>query len=118
MIAVPYHLGCRDVEVGRGPTKLVSALGRPCHIVEGGHSSESEATTDLNVRLAGAVRSHIGAPLILAGSCNLCLGALAGFAERSLGIVWFDAHADFNTPATSLSGRLDGMALSVATGVC
>jgi len=104
---------------------------------------------NLNVQLAAAVRAHSGAPLILAGSCNLCLGALAGLEartgpawapkrwrssprsaapgsvvrasssrEESLGIVWFDAHGDFNTPATSLSGRLDGMALAVATGVC
>jgi arginase len=34
------------------------------------------------------------------------------------GIVWLDAHGDFNTPETSLSGSLDGMALAAAVGHC
>jgi arginase len=33
-------------------------------------------------------------------------------------VIWFDAHADFNTPETSASGFLDGMALSILTGRC
>jgi arginase len=35
-----------------------------------------------------------------------------------MGVFWFDAHADFNTPETSPSGFLDGMALAIATGQC
>jgi arginase len=34
------------------------------------------------------------------------------------GVLWFDAHADFNTPATSPSGFLDGMSLAIMTGRC
>src|SRR5205814_7433592 len=59
--------------------------------------------------------------LILAGSCNCALGALAGLQMRgteNVGIVWFDAHGDFNTPQTSLSGSPDGMALAAAVGDC
>lgn len=120
MIAVPYHLGCRDVEVGRGPTKLRNLLAQPSHIVERVETgaSQMDAMIEVNLRLAEVVRAHQGPPLILAGSCNLGLGALAGLEEENLGIVWFDAHGDFNTPASSSSGRLDGMALAVATGVC
>jgi len=33
-------------------------------------------------------------------------------------VIWFDAHADFNTPETSPSGFLDGMALAILTGQC
>jgi arginase len=33
-------------------------------------------------------------------------------------VIWFDAHSDFNTPETSASGFLDGMALSILTGRC
>ena len=33
-------------------------------------------------------------------------------------MVWFDAHADFNTPETSPSGFLDGMAVAILTGRC
>jgi arginase len=33
-------------------------------------------------------------------------------------IAWFDAHGDFNTPETTLSGYLDGMGLAIACGLC
>ena len=33
-------------------------------------------------------------------------------------MIWFDAHGEFNTPETTLSGFLDGMPLAMATGRC
>jgi arginase len=46
------------------------------------------------------------------------VGTVAGIDPRDLGIVWFDGHADFNTPETTTSGSLDGMGLAIATGGC
>jgi arginase len=43
---------------------------------------------------------------------------VAALGCRSTAVCWFDAHADFNTPETSPSGFLDGMALAIATGGC
>jgi arginase len=57
-------------------------------------------------------------PFVLAGACNSCVGTLAGIGEDSLGLVWFDAHGDFNTPETTTSGMLDGMGLAMAAGRC
>ncbi|HLY57194.1 MAG TPA: arginase family protein [Stellaceae bacterium] len=58
-------------------------------------------------------------PLILAGNCNTAaIGALAGMAGERKGIVWLDGHGDFNTPETTETGFLDGMALAMATGRC
>ena len=57
-------------------------------------------------------------PLILAGNCNSTVGAISGLRSRKLGLIWFDAHADFNTPETSTTGFLDGMGLSMSTGRC
>ena len=57
-------------------------------------------------------------PLVLAGNCNSCLGNIAGINSDQLGVVWFDAHGEFNTPETTLSGFLDGMPLATATGRC
>lgn len=56
-------------------------------------------------------------PLVLAGNCNSCLGTVAGLGRGSgpLGVVWFDAHADFDTPERSL-GFFDGMGLAILTG--
>ncbi len=43
---------------------------------------------------------------------------LAGPKPRRVGLVWIDAHADFNTPETTLSGMLGGMPAAIAAGLC
>jgi arginase len=52
-------------------------------------------------------------PLILGGCCCSHVGAVEGLAARHerLGIVWFDAHGDLNTPESSPSGNEWGMPL-------
>ncbi len=54
-------------------------------------------------------------PVVLSGNCIAAVGTLAGIGAKT-GIVWFDAHGDFNTAATTPTGYVDGMALAVATG--
>jgi arginase len=57
-------------------------------------------------------------PLLLSGDCSTALGAVAGLQRRhrDLTVVWLDAHGDFNTPATTISGYLPGMPLAMLTG--
>ena len=57
-------------------------------------------------------------PLILAGDCSVALGTLAGARRyfRSLSMIYMDADADLNTPASTSSGCLDGMVVSHLTG--
>jgi arginase len=52
-------------------------------------------------------------PLVLGGCCCSHIGAVEGLAARHgrLAVVWFDAHGDLNTPATSPSGNEWGMPL-------
>src|SRR5213076_1024078 len=60
-------------------------------------------------------------PIVLAGNCMASVGVFAGLRARSRkvpAVCWFDAHADFNTPETTESGFLDGMALATLTGRC
>ena len=57
-------------------------------------------------------------PLVLSGNCNTSVGTITGLAPQELGIIWFDGHADFNTPETTTSGSLDGMGLAMGTGGC
>jgi arginase len=60
-----------------------------------------------------------GFTLVLGGDCVLVAGTLAGarqFLGRPVGLVYIDANADLNTPETSPSGLLGGMALSIALG--
>jgi arginase len=46
------------------------------------------------------------------------MGVLAGLERNRCGMVWIDAHADFNTPESSVSGFFPGMSLAIATGHC
>jgi arginase len=74
---------------------------------------------ELNRRLARRVRqaAEDGTfPLVLAGDCNSCLGAAAGIGAAGLGVVWFDAHADFDDPEENTSGSFDVMGLAMLTG--
>jgi arginase len=61
----------------------------------------------------------------LLGNCTALLGMLAGLQRpeaqgepRRVGMLFLDAHADFNTPETTLSGMLGGMPVAVAAGLC
>lgn len=60
--------------------------------------------------------------LVVGGDCGHVPGVVSGLqqahgADARIGLVWFDAHGDFNTPRTSLSGMLGGMPVAVAAGL-
>jgi arginase len=61
-------------------------------------------------------------PIILGGDHSIAMGSVAGVAanararQQEIGLVWFDAHADMNTPETSMSGNLHGMPLAALLG--
>jgi len=61
-------------------------------------------------------------PLLLGGDHSLAMGSLAAVAhhchatDTPLFVLWLDAHADFNTPESSPTGKLYGMPVAVATG--
>ena len=58
-------------------------------------------------------------PMLIGGDHSLILGNLAAAVARyeRVGVIWIDAHADFNTPDTSPSGNPHGMPLSAACGL-
>lgn len=76
--------------------------------------------------LAGLVEEATAAgafPLVMGGDHSIAVGTLAGLGNhykksaRSWGVVWIDAHADFNTPETSPSGNVHGMILAASAGM-
>ena len=55
----------------------------------------------------------------LGGECALIVGSMAGFKTRlrgTPGVLWMDAHGDFNTPEITISGFIGGMCLALACG--
>lgn len=130
-IAAPYDSGRHNWRLGTGVTHwfktgiLDDLRGQGAEITQ----SEIVLPDDgkAEVALAFAVAQEIarevraagekGAlPVVLAGNCASAWGTVAGIRDQNPAIIWFDAHADLNTPETSTSGFLDGMSLAVATG--
>jgi arginase len=61
-------------------------------------------------------------PLVLGGDHSIAIGSIAGVSGhfrrqgRSVGVIWFDAHGDSNTPETTPSGNIHGMSLAISMG--
>ncbi len=56
-------------------------------------------------------------PLVLGGDHSVSLGSVAGSTtDRTAGIIWIDAHGDFNTAESSPSGNIHGMVLAALAG--
>ncbi|GIV78139.1 arginase [Litorilinea aerophila] len=56
-------------------------------------------------------------PIFLGGDHSIAIGTVSGMATAGpLGLIWVDAHGDFNTPASSPSGNIHGMPVAVLTG--
>ena len=136
-ILVPYDSGHRGARMGRGPLHF-GEHGVSHRLRAGGHQV-SETTLDVPTAfptevgtsfavyrsLSEQVRAVVaggGFPMILAGNCGSSLGTVSGVRAASpndhsaIGVIWLDAHADFNTPETTTSGFLDGTVLAALTG--
>ncbi|MFB6222338.1 MAG: arginase [Haloarcula sp.] len=57
-------------------------------------------------------------PLVLGGDHSIGIGTIAGAVrdDEEAGVIWFDAHGDFNTPETTPSGNIHGMSLAAVLG--
>jgi arginase len=135
LIQVPYMLGDPRHSAADGPRRyledgavdLIRARGHgvSVELVERSEPrpfpDAPSASLAVNRALAAVVRQSVTAgslPIVLAGSCDAALGVLAGFDHSRCGVVWVDAHADFNTPESSVSGFFPGMSTAVIAGHC
>ncbi|GIW27215.1 MAG: arginase [Meiothermus sp.] len=57
-------------------------------------------------------------PIVLGGDHSIAMGSVTGASRgERVGVIWVDAHADFNTPETSPSGNIHGMPLAHLCGL-
>jgi arginase len=69
-----------------------------------------------------SVLSEDRVPIILGGDHSIAIGTFSGIASHfreqgeDVGLIWFDAHADINTPETSSTGNIHGMPSAVLLG--
>lgn len=139
-IPMDYGAGRRGVDMGPSAIRyagLKDAISRLGHTVNDCGNLpvpvyESCEACDPNLRfldvilsvtaeLSGLVSQAMAAghfPLCLGGDHSLALGSVRGAARgRRLGLIWVDAHADFNTAATTPSGNIHGMPLAALAGL-
>ncbi|MDF2665849.1 MAG: arginase/agmatinase/formimionoglutamate hydrolase, arginase family [Microbacterium sp.] len=67
-------------------------------------------------RIEDAVGTGREPAIVIGGDCGVALGAVSAVAGDDLAVVWIDAHADLNTPASSPSGAFHGMVLRAIAG--
>ncbi len=103
----------------------------PYNVVEPNFTDEQRSgdeIADLGI-LGGLIADEVAAArktgdavLMTGGNCCHITGVIGGLQdvhgpEAKIGLVWFDAHGDYNTAKTSLSGMLGGMPVAVAAGL-
>jgi len=103
---------CGNVAVPESTNGAPGGPNKPRHLA---------AVRTANAHVADAVERSARAgrfPLVIGGDHSLAIGALAGLARARgpQGVIWIDAHADMNTPATSPTGNIHGMSVAVALG--
>ena len=80
-----------------------------------------ECIVPMGRRVAGSVATSIRGnrfPLVLGGDHSLSVGSIRGAAKhKKPGVIWVDAHADFNTAETTPSGNIHGMPLAALCGL-
>lgn len=141
IVSVPYRYDEPHQGLGRGPIALLEA-GLPVAVERMGMvsrgtltanldpSAREEGRTAVNIGTLGAstatlvcqaLADHCPA-LVLTGDDTAAVGVVSGVqmakgADARIGVIWLDAHGDFNTPETSYSGILAGMSLSIIAGL-
>ena len=109
------ELGYQVSDLGNAVTPL------PETVEKEGKIRHLEAVRDVCEEVAEQAEAMISSglfPIFLGGDHSIAIGTVSGVARNfeRIGVIWLDAHADFNTPQTSPSGNIHGMPLSVLTG--
>jgi arginase len=113
--AVLEELGYPVTDLGNARTPIPEVVEKDREI------RRLTAVRDVCEELAARAEAMISGdlfPIFLGGDHSISIGTISGVARSfgRTGVIWLDAHADFNIPETSPSGNIHGMPLSVLTG--
>lgn len=143
IISVPIDLGAgtRGVNLGPEAIKYAGLIKRlenigysvedRCDIpvnkkaavtVAGSNLKNLNIVAEVNEKLCAEVSSAMSEgkfPLVIGGDHSIAIGTISGVLQhkKNLGVIWFDAHGDINTPQTSPSGNIHGMPIAVLLGM-
>jgi arginase len=137
IIGVPMDLGQsnRGVDMGPGAVRYAGLKSKLCEL---GYEIMDTGNIEVPVRESLNEKSVLPAikriceavytsgrdavdegsiPIFLGGDHSIAIGSVGGISDKTeTGLLWIDAHGDYNTPGTSASGNIHGMALAVLTG--
>lgn len=137
IIGVPIDFGANKRGVDMGPSAIrysglyesIMNMGLKCRdlgnidvpIISGRFNRFPQELNQTYQDLATAVEHSLkegSLPLILGGDHSIAIGSITGIQREipNIGILWMDAHSDFNSEQTSVTGNLHGMPLAVCTG--
>jgi arginase len=140
VIGVPYNTGSKGLNLAKGSEALrnagiVNALQQLSEVVDFGDINVNLPPPDrsnpkllspnqaevLCKALAAKVKATIDTgcfPFIVGGDCSMLMGIIEGLRSLNaeLGMVYMDAHGDFNTPETTPSGIIGGMDVAIVAG--
>lgn len=144
IIGVPVDFGANERGVDMGPGAIrYSGLGKalnemglsyrdlgniPVPILQSTYEDTSikmkyiNEINLVNESLSKAVYKSLiegNVPLVLGGDHSIAIGTVLGSqrALKNIGVIWMDAHGDFNNETTTLSGNVHGMSLAAAAGL-
>ncbi|HEX2959124.1 MAG TPA: arginase, partial [Chitinispirillaceae bacterium] len=141
IIGVPLDLGQNRRGVDMGPAAIRCA-GLREHLIKTGHQVEDFGNIPVPVKECLPQKSAIEfapeissicnqvyqaaaesidegfCPIFLGGDHSIAIGSIGGITVREpSGVVWIDAHGDYNIPQTSPNGNIHGMPVAVLTGI-
>jgi arginase len=140
VIGVPYNTGSKGINIEKGAAVLrkagiIDALHGIGDVVDFGDLMVDLPVADLRnprllkpnqvealCRALAAKVGHVARAgcflLVVGGDCSALMGVIEGIGsvERRVGLVYMDAHGDFNTPETTPSGIIGGMDLAIVAG--
>jgi arginase len=132
LVALRCRTSDRTPNAGRGVETLARLIGgrlgteareigSPSEVRAASYEDDLRDSRGCLLEAGGQVDDALEAgrvPVLLAGDCSIAATTLpAALGHRpDARVLWLDAHADYNTPATTASGYLGGMALSAACG--
>jgi arginase len=109
------ELGYPVIDLGNAATPIPEVVEKKGELR---HIAAVRAVCEEVADRAEAMLSEGLFPIFLGGDHSISIGTVSGIARSSgrTGVIWLDAHADFNLPQTSPSGNIHGMPLSALTG--
>lgn len=136
IIGVPFRSGANRDGAQHAPVWLMEQLSLPLgNLLR--FPSENMPLTDAAIigvknydavlQMRDKVKNEVAVAIVrgnkvvtIGGDHSIAMGSIAGVLEHypNVGVIWFDAHTDINTEATSPSGNAHGMPLAALMGLC